>query len=194
MEEENEKLRKIATDMKNKYFEEKKVWQAKIRAALQKSTDAESVVNAESLPPPATSRMAVGEEESASIWNAKLAALQALAEAKSEEARELSIQNADLRLQLQQSGALNARSGITADSSADNADAEALRAAQSEARGLRQRCGELEITIRRNAREQERLSKTVQNQASAKNVLVYSTPLLCVKFFVACARVLHFVY
>lgn len=173
MEEENEKMRKVATDMKNKYYEEKKSWQAKLRAAAEASST--GLANTENVPPPALPRGDGGLEESESVWNAKLAALQALAEAKSEEAKELLIQNADLQLQLQQSGVLKARSGA---SSGSGTDAEALHAAQSEARGLRQRCGELEITIRRNAREQERLTKTVQNQVSEKKFWEHASVLL----------------
>ena len=48
---------------------------------------------------------------------------------------------------------------------------EELQRTQDEARSLRQRCGDLEITLRRNHREQERLSKTLQNQTKLEEEL-----------------------
>jgi len=193
MEEENEKMRQIVADMKSKYYEEKKSWQSKLRSAHAETQAAvssaasanSSVANMENLPPALPASASARASASASgnstevdsIWTAKLSTLQAVAEGKSEEAKALHIQNAELKLQLQQyvfqaSGIPKLRHSISSGNDpvpgtggeVGTADTDALNAAQSEARGLRQRCGELEITIRRNAREQERLTKTVQNQ------------------------------
>ena len=45
MEEENAKMKKVATDIKDKYYEEKKKWQAKLREASKNANTSTSILN-----------------------------------------------------------------------------------------------------------------------------------------------------
>jgi hypothetical protein len=144
----------------SRYYEEKKKWQKLLREAKQQGPDSGFGADGEnagsSFSLSARKASAVQPSDRADLWAARLAQLQASAEAKCEEAQHLSEENAELRLQLSQA-VHSVRNDIHRESDGS--------LAQEEARELRQRCGELEISLRRKTREHERLERSIQNQA-----------------------------
>eukprot|EP00606_Chrysophyceae_sp_TOSAG23-5_P000370 GSChrysophyteH2.ASY1.ANO1.662.1 assembled CDS len=150
LEEENEKLRKTAADIKERYFEEKKKWQKRLRESQtigdlgqEPSVSVTNTVNA--------NVSTQGDDEN---WEQRLEILQSHALAKSHEVQKLSAQNAELNLRLQQ---------------LEHASSEKLRVDTDEsvlleARELRQRCGELEADLRRSNKQIELHTRTAKNQ------------------------------
>jgi DNA repair exonuclease SbcCD ATPase subunit len=167
LEEENDKLKKVATEAKEKYFDEKKKWQAKYREAV-KSANNLSVSFSASSPASTTKKPADIALDGTSVgpdWTARLESLERDVNDRANEARKLAVENAELKrivLDMENThassstGAGGAQEGQSSSSSADY---------RAEARELRKRCGDLEISVRRKTRELERLEGKIQNQS-----------------------------
>ena len=99
LEEENDKLKKVATEAKEKYFDEKKKWQAKYREAV-KSANNLSVSFSASSPASTTKKPADIALDGTSVgpdWTARLESLEGDVNDRANEARKLAVENAELK-------------------------------------------------------------------------------------------------
>jgi len=161
LESENGQLKRAAAEKIERYYEEKKKWQAKLRAAeaatASASAAAAAAASAGGLPAAMVPSAAVLSSASTSNdkWKVKLEELEKSVAAKSAEVKTLSVANAELEhtvKQLEQQVRL-ARMDVD---SANSGDA-------SEQRDLRKRLQEVEASLRRKSRELERLEQKSQN-------------------------------
>ena len=142
MEEENEKMRKTAKDIKEKYYEEKRKWQKQLRETQKAQTTAQDqppIPPATALSSPSSVSKTLFHEHVNDEWSIKLENLQNQAELKSQEAHRLSIENADLKLQLKTLSGTD-----TTNNSSGNREDSLL----AEARELRHRNNEIEMNMK----------------------------------------------
>ncbi len=176
LEEENDKMKKLVTDAKERYYEEKKKWQAKYREA---SKTANNLSMSFSSPPPiATTKksdklISLDDNTEGDKWTARLEALEKDVKRRAEEAGNLAAENVDLKKKLAELEGVSALQAVAAGGSPKaSTSGEEYRA---EARELRKKCGDLEISLRRKTRELERLEAKVQNQSVLEEELNSAT-------------------
>ena len=149
LEEENTKVHKTATDVKERYYEEKKNWQRKLREA--EAGHSANVISVAASPYPAfstatgTAPFKCGAETNPN-WEHRLSSLQVLSQEKSEQCALLSQDNAELKLKLQQ------WEPLVAVAQAISCAAEGNDTLLADNRDLRRRCSELELSLRHTNR------------------------------------------
>ena len=167
LESENSQLKKSATEKVERYYEEKKKWQAKFRAAEAAAASALANSSSSAPPPPVATAAATSSSSKATDdkWKLKLEEMEKSVLAKSEEARSAQVRSADLELKIKQleQQVLSARFDIGGASSSSSSSAGGGDAA--EMREMRTRLHEAEGALRRKTREAERLELKLHNQA-----------------------------
>ena len=176
LEEENDKMKKSVTDAKERYYEEKKKWQAKYREASKTANNLS--VSFSSPPPTATTKksdnlISLDDNTERDKWTVRLETLEKDMKRRAEEAGDLAAENADLKKKLAELEGVSALQAVAAGGSPKTSTGgEEYRA---EARELRKKCGDLEISLRRKTRELERLEAKVQNQSILEEELNSAT-------------------
>lgn len=157
LESENVQLKKTATEKVARYYEEKKQWQAKLRAAEAASAASSASNASSSLLLPATAAPALNTKASEDKWKQKLEELEKSVVSKSEEARAMAVANAELEHKFKQleQQSLSSRLDLGQSGAGDAV----------ESRELRKRLLDAESSLRRKSRELERLEHKVQNQS-----------------------------
>jgi predicted nucleic acid-binding Zn-ribbon protein len=174
MESENSQLKKTANEKNDRYYEEKKKSQAKIRTLeAELATLRDSSLLDSSTMRGVSSGSASASSSGASGWEDKLADLEYNITAKTNESKTLAKRCSELeeinRKQQQEILLLKARLGRNVDSisvvesasSGDGGDGESGETLLS----LKRKCSELETSLRRKSRELERVEQKVKNQA-----------------------------
>ena len=176
LEEENDKIKKSMTDMKERYYEEKKKWQAKYREATK---TASNLSMSFSSPPTTTKKtdnlITLDGNAEESRWTTRLETLEKDVKRRAEEAGELAAENAGLRRKLAELEGASALQAVAAGGSPTGHDRSTSEQYRTESRELRRKCGDLEISLRRRTRELERLEAKVLNQSALEEELARVT-------------------
>ena len=160
LEEENENMKKATSEAKERYYEEKKKWQAKIREANRNASNTSISFSAT---PSSTKKTAQAssiafDDSESDQWTDRLEALEKDVKSRAEKANALAKENAELKktvTELKRASAFNNKEN----------DVETTAEYRLEARELRKQVGDLEMSLRRKSRELERLQAKVQNQS-----------------------------
>lgn len=161
LESDNAQLKQSATGKIERYYEEKKKWQAKLRAAEAAAAAAaaasSSAASASSSSSSSSSSGAAAAKAAEDKWKIRFEDLERSVQAKSDEARQLGILNADLEQKVRQleQQSLPSRLNLAQDVVGD----------AQETKELRKRYVDVESTLRRKSRELERLEQKMQNQS-----------------------------
>ena len=185
LEEENEKMKKATSDVKERYYEEKKKWQAKYREASKSASNLSMSFSSPPLISKNTSSVAKSDnlislDDAENInWTTRLESLEKDVKKRAQEASDLAVENANLKrklAELEGATALQAvAAGSAGGSSNDEKDSERMAEYRAEARELRKKCSDLEISLRRKSRELDRLGAKVQNQSVLEEELSSAT-------------------
>lgn len=161
LEAENTQLKKFLDDKNEKYYEEKKKWQAKFRSLEAENARLTSASKAMALrqPPGPPAAVVTTSATSSASWQQKFLELEKAVHAKSQELRAVSSKNAFLEERIQgMKQELSSTRGLS--SLQQQQEEEVL-----EARELRKRCAELEKDLRSRSRDISRLESKQQNQS-----------------------------
>ena len=117
LEEENDKMKKLVTDAKERYYEEKKKWQAKYREASKTANNLS--VSFSSPPPTATTKksdnlISLDDNTERDKWTVRLETLEKDMKRRAEEAGDLAAENADLKKKLAELEGVSALQAVAA--------------------------------------------------------------------------------
>lgn len=160
LEQENEEMKKAASKEKERYYDEKKKWQAKYREASKNASNTSisfSTTPASMKKNTRASTIALDDTEGGE-WTARLEALEKDVKDRAEQAHSLAKENAELRKTVADLERASPKGN-------NGSDEETTTEYRSEARELRKKVGDLEISLRRKSRDLERLQAKMQNQS-----------------------------